>query len=70
MANGDKQTYKDHEIEIVEKESGFELRLDGNAMKFQQDGDTGAYFSADVPYRFFDSLQELGKAMVDEGLGG
>jgi hypothetical protein len=66
MANGEKQSYKDHEIEVVEEEGRLELRVDGDPVSFQQDDDTGLYFTPAVPYRFYDSLLELGKAMVDE----
>jgi hypothetical protein len=66
----DKVDYKDHEVAVVEKETEHELRVDGNPVTTQRDADTGAYWSPDVPFRTFGSLQELGRAMVDEGVVG
>ncbi len=64
----DKLSYKNHEIEVVEREAEQELRLDGEEMAVDRDADTGAYWSPDLPFRTYGSLQELGQAMVDEGL--
>lgn len=66
----DRRSYKDHEIEVVEREAEQELRLDGEPMTIDRDADTGAYWSPALPFRTYGSLQELGQAMVDEGLAG
>jgi hypothetical protein len=66
----DKVDYKDHEVAVVQKETEHELQVDGNPVTTQRDADTGAYGSPDLPFRTFGSLQELGRAMVDEGVVG
>jgi hypothetical protein len=66
----DKVDYKDHEVAVVEKETEHELQVDGNPVTTQRDADTGAYLSPDLPFRTFGSLQELGRAMIDEGVVG
>ena len=62
--------YKGHKITIVMKEGRRELRLEEERRAVERDDDTESYRSPDLPYMTFPSLQELGKAMVDQGLGG
>ncbi len=62
--------YKNRKIEIVQKEGRHQLRLGNEPRTVERDVDTEAYHSPDLPYRSFASLQELGKAMVDQGLVG
>jgi hypothetical protein len=66
----DRIDYKEHEITVVEKETEHELQVDGNPVTTGRDADTGAYRSPDLPFRTYGSLQELGRAMVDEGVVG
>ncbi len=61
--------YKGHKITIVMKEGRRELRLEEERRAVERDDDTESYHSPDLPYMTFPSLQELGKAMVDQGLG-
>lgn len=63
-------SYKDHKIAIITKKGVSELRVDDKPIRTQRDADTGAYGSPELPYREFGSLDELGKAMVDEWLAG
>ena len=62
--------YKNRKIEIVQKEGTRELRLENEPKTVERDADTATYHSPDLPYMSFASLQELGKAMVDQGLAG
>ncbi len=60
--------YKNCKIAIVQKEGRHQLRLENEERTVERDVDTETYHSPDLPYMSFASLQELGKAMVDQGL--
>ncbi len=62
--------YKSRKIAIVQKEGTHQLRLGNEPRTVERDADTATYHSPDLPYMSFASLQELGKAMVDQGLAG
>ncbi len=59
--------YKNRKIAVVQKEGRHQLRLENEPKAAEQDADTKTYHSPDLPYLSFTSLQELGKALVDQG---
>lgn len=61
--------YKNRKIAVVKKEAEQELRIDRELEAAARDADIDTYQSPNLPYRSFGSLQDLGKARVDETLG-
>ena len=50
-------------------ESSFEepkLRIDDTVIEVNRDPDSGTFGTAKLPYREFESMEELGKALVDD----
>lgn len=61
----DEIDYEDHAIEVRHFDVEQEVHIDSEAVTVEQDPDTGAYRSPEVPYRRYGTLEELAKAVVD-----
>ena len=57
--------YRNCKIQVLERDVGHELHIDGKTTPAQRDADTGAYVSPEAPYQSFGTLEDLAKAIVD-----
>jgi len=58
-------SYAGREIRVSSTQSGARVAIDGKELPCQRDDDTGAYFSVDVPYLRFGSLEEIARTAID-----
>ena len=58
-------TYKGSKMEITTDKAIKKLIIDGKSIPIERDVDTGAYSCEPLPYQYFGTLEELGKAIID-----
>ncbi len=59
-------TYRDSQLAVVDSADTTQLEIDGAAAEVSRDPDSRALSSAELPYRTFGSVEELGKAIIDQ----
>lgn len=65
----EQMTYRDAQLAVTGEDGGTQLEIGGAAVEVSRDPASGAFSSAELPYRTFESVQQLGKAIIDQRLG-
>ena len=60
------EEYRGRQVEVKLEGAIPTVQVDEKGIEFDQDSDTGEYISSTMPYARFGTLEELGRAVVDQ----
>ena len=62
----DEAGYRGKQLFVEASYDGPKLYIDGKPVEVNRDPDSGAFGAGELPYRAFESVEELGKALLDD----
>ncbi len=57
--------YVGRRIQIVERDEGAEVTIDGQAVEVLRDSDSGRFYTPELPFQTYGTAEELAKSVAE-----